>query len=298
MMTGPFQRRHGSVIGQQLSRREGGIMFRKKAVIFISALLLTFSTHLFLPLTSLGISPFEIFDSSTLSKVVKRNKLIVGMEVGFFPFEYADTQGKALGFDVDLASLAAKELGVEIEIKDMEWSGLIPALQGGKVDMIISSMTRTLDRAKTVTFTQPYFETGLCALISKKRASDLTEVGQLNETGRVLAVKLGTTGDLITGKLFPKASVNRYKEESACVMEVAAGRADAFIYDQISVLKHQKENPATTFAIAKPFTYEPYAIAIRSGDFDFLTWLNLFLETIKADGRYKQLRTKYFSEID
>ncbi len=270
----------------------------KRAVTILSVFLLFAASIFFASPACLGVTPFEIFESSTLSKAVKRNKLVVGMEVGFFPFEYSDTEGKPLGFDVDLAKLAAKELGVEIEIKDMEWSGLIPALQGGKVDLIISSMTRTLERAKTVTFTQPYFETGLCALISKKRASDVRDIGQLNEPERVLAVKLGTTGDLVTGKLFPKATVNRYKEETACFMEVAAGRADAFIYDQLSVLKHQRENPDTTFAIAKPFTYEPYAIAIRSGDFDFLTWLNLFLETIKADGRYKQIHSKYFSEIE
>jgi polar amino acid transport system substrate-binding protein len=219
------------------------------------------------------------------------------MEVKFFPFEYADTEGKPTGFDVDIASMMAKELGVEIEIKDMEFSGLIPSLQGGKIDMIISGMTRTLTRAKTVAFSDPYFETGLCALISKKRAPDVTEIAQLNAPGRIIAVKLGTTGDIITSKMFPNAQVNRFKEETACVMEVVAGRADAFIYDQLSISKHQKQNPDTTLAILKPFTYEPYAMAIRSGDFDFLNWLDLFLETIRADGRYQELYQKYFSDL-
>ncbi|MFZ2445358.1 MAG: transporter substrate-binding domain-containing protein [Syntrophobacteraceae bacterium] len=252
---------------------------------------------LFLPLLCHAVTPFEIFEASTLSRVVKRNKLIVGMEVKFFPFEYADTQGHPIGFDVDIASLAAKELGVEIEIRDMEFSGLIPALQGGKIDMIVSGMTRTLARAKTVTFTQPYFETGLCALISNRKAPDVTDIAQLNDTGRILAVKLGTTGDLVAARLFPKARVNRYKEETACVLEVVAGRADAFLYDRLSIAKHQRQNPDTTRAILKPFTHEPYAIAIRSGDFDFLTWLNQFLETIKADGRYRELHQKYFSNL-
>ncbi len=266
-------------------------MFRLK---IIPAIL---STLLLSPVC-LAATPFEIFEASTLNKVTKQKRLIVGMEAKFFPFEYADTTGKPIGFDVDLATLAAKELGVELEIKDMEFSGLIPALQGGKIDMIISGMTRTLARARTVTFTHPYFETGLCALLSNKKAPDVTDVAQLNDPGRIIAVKLGTTGDLVTAKLFPKAKVNRYKEETACVLEVVAGRADAFIYDQLSIVEHHRRNPDTTRAILKPFTHEPYAIAIRSGDFDFLTWLNLFLETIKADGRYKELHTKYFSEIE
>jgi polar amino acid transport system substrate-binding protein len=249
------------------------------------------------PLTCSAVTPFEIYEGSTLNQVIKRNKLVVGMEVKFFPFEYADTQGKPTGFDVDIATLMAKELGVEIEIKDMEFSGLIPALQGGKIDMIISGMTRTLARAKTVTFSSPYFETGLCALISKKKAPDITDVNQLNAPGRIIAVKLGTTGDIVTSKMFPKAQVNRFKEETACVMEVVAGRADAFLYDQLSIGKHHKQNPDTTTAILKPFTYEPYAIAIRSGDFDFSKWTDLFLETIKADGRHQELYKKYFSDL-
>src|SRR5208337_2535196 len=114
-------------------------------------------------LSCLAVSPFEIYEASALNQVIKRNRLIVGMEVKFFPFEYADTDGQPIGFDVDLAKIAAQELGVRIEIKDMEFSGLIPALQGGKIDMIISGMTRTPARAKTVSFTQPYFEAGLCA---------------------------------------------------------------------------------------------------------------------------------------
>ncbi len=247
--------------------------------------------------SSWAVTPFEIYEGSTLNQVIKRNKLIVGMEVGFFPFEYADTQGQPDGFDVDLVKLAAEELGVTIEIKDMEFSGLIPSLQGGRVDIIISGMTRTLARAKTVSFTQPYFQTGLCALLSNKRAPGVTEIAQLNDPGRILAVKLGTTGDLVTSKMFPKAKVERFKDETACVLEVVSGRADAFIYDQVSIVRHQVQNPATTYAIDKPFTYEPYAIALRNGDIDFLNWMNLFLETIKTDGRYEQLRKKYFKDL-
>ena len=194
-------------------------------------------------------TPFDIFEGSNLYQIVKRNKLIVGMEVSFFPFEYANEKGEPIGFDVDIAQLAAKELGVEIEIRDMEFAGLIPSLQGGKIDMIISGMTRTLTREKTVSFTQPYFVTGLCVLLSKKRAPNIQDVKELDSPDRILAVKLGTTGDLITGKLFPKAQVNRYKEETACVREVVTGRADAFLYDQLSITKHQKENADTTRAL-------------------------------------------------
>ena len=110
-------------------------------------------------------------------------------------------------------------------------------------------------------------------------------------------MKLGTTGDLVATKILPNAQINRYKDETACVREVVTGRADAFFYDQLSIGKHHKENAETTRALLKPFTYEPYAIAVRKGDFDFLSWLNMFIETIKADGRYQELYQKHFHDI-
>ena len=262
-----------------------------------SMLLLTLFMVLALSAPIGAVSPFDIFEGSDLNQVIKRNKLVVGMEVEYFPFEYANEKGEPVGFDVDIAKLIAQELGTGIEIKDMEWTGLIPSLQSGKIDLIISGMTRTLARSKTVTFTNPYFETGLCVLLSQKKAPNVKDVQELNAPDRIIAVKTGTTGDLITGKLFPKAQINRFKDETACVREVVTGRADAFLYDQISIAKHHKENPDTTRAILKPFTFEPFAIAIRKGDLDFLNWLNLFLETIKADGRYQELYQKHFGEL-
>jgi len=249
---------------------------------------------LVLPAMSASVSPYDIFKGSTLNHVIQTGILNVGMEVEYFPFEYANKQGNPIGFDVEIAKLIAKELGVKLKINDIEWTGLIPSLQTGKVDLIISGMTRTLTRAKAVSFTDPYFVTGLCALVSKKRSPGLTSVSALNQRGKIIAVKTGTTGDLIAKKRFAKAQINRFKDETACVREVVTSRADAFVYDQLSVAKHQRQNQESTYALLKPFTYEPFAIAIRKGDCDFLGWLNLFLETLKRDGRYKILHDRYF----
>ncbi len=246
---------------------------------------------------SFAASPYDIFGGSNLAAIVKRDKLVVGMELKFWPFEYVSENGQPVGFDVDVAGLLAKELGVELEIKDMEWTGLIPALQAGKIDLIISGITGTLERARTITFTRPYFTTGLCALVSVKKAPDLAAVAALDDPSRVIAVKTGTTADLTATKRFPKARINRYKEETACVQEVVSGRADAFFYDQISIAKHHKQNPDTTRALLTPFTYEPYCIALQKGDFDLWQWLEMFLETATSNGSLDALRRKHFGEL-
>jgi polar amino acid transport system substrate-binding protein len=247
--------------------------------------------------SSAATTPYDIYEGSNLRKIVERGTLVVGMELKFWPFEYVDEQGKPVGYDVEIAQTLADRLGVRLEIKDMEWTGLIPALSAGKIDLIISGITGTLERAKSITFTSPYFTTGLCTLLSVKKAADVTDVEQLNAPGRVLAVKTGTTADLVASKRFPKATINRYKEETACVQDVAAGRADAFFYDQLSIAKHQKQNAETTKALLTPFTYEPYCIALQKGDFDWWQWLEMYLATIKADGTLETLRAKYFKDI-
>ena len=154
-------------------------------------------------------NPFDIYEGSNLRKIVQRGSLVVGMELKFWPFEYVNDKGEPVGYDVDIAKTLADRLGVKLEIKDMEWTGLIPALAAGKIDLIISGITGTLERAKSITFSSPYFTTGLCALLSLKKAADSTSVDSLNAEGRVIAVKTGTTADLVATKRFPKATINR-----------------------------------------------------------------------------------------
>jgi len=249
------------------------------------------------PATAAAVGPYDVAAGSGLAAIIGRGKLVVGMELKFWPFEYVNEKGDPVGFDVDIARQIAKELGVELDIRDMEWTGLIPALQAGKIDLIISGITGTLERAKTITFSRPYFTTGLCALVSIKKAPDMTTVAALDDPSRIIAVKTGTTADLVASKRFPKAHINRYKEETACVQEVVSGRADAFFYDQISIAKHHKQNPDTTRALLTPFTYEPFCIAMQKGDFDLWQWLDMFLDISKANGTLDELRRKHFGEL-
>lgn len=263
----------------------------------IRRILLVLTVAVFAAQAVLAQTPFDINKQSLLTEIAGRKKLVVGMELKYPPFESTDAKGQPIGLDVELAKLAAKDLGVELEIKDMEWTGLIPALQTGKIDLIISGITGTLERAKTITFTSAYFTTGLCALLSSKRAADVAKVEQLDDPKRVIAVKTGTTSDLLASKRFPKATINRYKDESACVQEVVNGRADAFIYDQLSIAKHLKEYPAATKAILTPFTYEPFCIAMRKGDFDLWNWFEMFVALRKADGTLDDLRKQFVQPL-
>lgn len=245
----------------------------------------------------LGGAVFAAEQDTTLKTVAKRGKLVVGMEPKYRPFEYVDEKGTIVGFDVDLAAELARTLGVELVLRDMEFTALIPALHNGQVDLVISGLTGTLERAKTVTFSDPYFETGLCVLASRTRAPGLTHVDQLDAEGRAIAVKSGTTADLVLTKRFAKAVIHRFKDESAAVNEVVAGRADAFIYDQISVARHAAAFSQAAYALLTPFTFEPFCIAMRKGDFDTWQYVNMFLRQAARDGTVDRLKKTHLGQL-
>jgi len=244
-------------------------------------------------------APDDALDSrsSVLERVGREGKLLVGMHLGVEPFAFFDAQGRAVGFDVDLANLAAMELGAALEIKDIRSEELIPALEKGEIDMVVSRLRATPRLARNLAFSDPYFVTGLCALVSRKKSPKALRVSDLNVRGKILAVRNGTAADLVASRLFTEAEVRRFEDEAGCERAVVAARADAFLSDQFAVARLNRQNPESTMAILKPFTYEPMSIAIRKGDFDGWNWLNIFLRAIKSDGRYAELYERYFRDL-
>ena len=118
-------------------------------------------------------------------------KLVIGMELSYPPFEMRDSHGEPAGVSVDLANALGEKLGQPVEIQNLPFAGLIPALKTGKIDLIISSMTATPERAQSIDFSEPYLKTGLCLLVAAK--SDLQSIADLDRTGRAIAVVKGTT---------------------------------------------------------------------------------------------------------
>src|SRR2546421_4818399 len=119
-----------------------------------------------------------------------KEKLIVGMELAYPPFEMTDVQNRPTGVSADLAKALAKFLGKEIEIQNLPFDGLIPALKTGKINLIISSMTATPERAQSIDFSEPYVKTGLCLLVAKN--PKIQSIQDLDRPGDTVAVKLGT----------------------------------------------------------------------------------------------------------
>ncbi|HEX7261881.1 MAG TPA: transporter substrate-binding domain-containing protein, partial [Luteolibacter sp.] len=190
--------------------------------------------------------------------------LRVGMDLSYPPFEMQDKSGNPDGVSVKLAEALAKHLDRPVKIVPMEFSGLIPALKTGNIDLILSSMTATPQRAQSIDFSNPYAFTGLALLV--RRDSDIRSVEDLRKPGTTVTAKAATTGETWAIKNLPSAKRVVFEDQTACVLEVVQGRADAFIYDQLSIYKYAQENQSTTRGLLSPFVEESWAIGVAKGN--------------------------------
>jgi polar amino acid transport system substrate-binding protein len=220
--------------------------------------------------------------------------LQVGMELAYPPFEMEDPQGNPTGVSVDLATALGKYLNQPVTIENIPFSGLIPALKTGKIDLIISSMTETPERAQSIDFSDPYLTTGLCLLVGKN--STIRGIADVDRPGVTVVVKQGTTGQAYARDHLKSARVLVLDKETACVLEVTQGKADAFIYDQMSTYTNWKNNPDTTRPILAPFKTESWAIGIQQGNDALRDKVNAFLKDFRAKGGFEQLGDRYLAE--
>jgi polar amino acid transport system substrate-binding protein len=222
------------------------------------------------------------------------NELIVGMELSYPPFETMDTSGKPSGVSVDLAEALGRALGRPVQIKNIPFTGLIPSLKTGKIDCIISSMTDTPARRESIAFSNPYLSIGLALLVAKN--SLIQSMADIDQAGKTLVVRQGTTGEVWARANIGKAKILAVEKESSAVLEVIQGKADAFLYDQMSVWKNAQEHSDTTRAILKPVQRENWAIGIRLHDDTLRNSINAFLDQFRANGGFDALGNKYLGD--
>jgi polar amino acid transport system substrate-binding protein len=230
---------------------------------------------------------FLVFSTSALAfgcskgskNSAKSQALLVGMDLSYPPFEMQDKSGNPDGVGVKMAGALAAHLGRNLKIVPMEFSGLIPALKTGNIEIILSSMTATDERRKSIDFSNPYAFTGLALLVRKD--SDIQSIEDLKKPGRKITAKTSTTGEIWATNHIPQAGRVVFEDQAACVLEVAQGRADAFIYDQLSIYKYAEENKETTRGLLKPFVEESWAIGIAKGNDQLLAQVNAFLDDFR-----------------
>lgn len=216
--------------------------------------------------------------------------LKVGTSADFPPFEFQDAKtGAYLGFDIDLIKALGEKMGMDVQIVNTAWDGLIPGLMTGNYDCIISAMTITEERQKAVSFSKSYFNAGQ-VIVTLKKDTAVKSVADL--VGKKIAVQIGTTGDLVASDI-KGATVKRFNLAPDAIQEVRNGGAVACIIDLAVAAEIAAAFKDIRFGA--PFTEEFYGIAIRKNNADLLKKMNAAIDSLNASGEYDVIFNKWFA---
>ncbi len=237
----------------------------------------------------------ELVKESTIEQIMKRGVMRVGMDT-FVPWAMKDKTGKFIGFEIDVATQLAKDMGVKVEFVPTKWAGIIPALLTGKFDVIIGGMGIRPKRALKVNFTRPYDYSGMSMVASKKLAAGFKSLADFNKPDVQIACKLGTTAVMAAKKFIPKAKLRLFDDEAQAYQELRNGNVHAVVGSAPRPAFEAVTYPDSLFMPLKEnFTKEPIAFALRKGDFDTLTFFNSWI-TVKADTGWLKDRHHYWFE--
>jgi polar amino acid transport system substrate-binding protein len=214
--------------------------------------------------------------------------------MSFPPFEMLDSSGQPAGISVELARALGRYLHRPVQLENIPFDGLIPSLKTGKLDLVISSLTVTDDRAKSIDFSEPYLKMGLSLLIAKD--SNIQSIADVDKPNVRVAVKKATTGQIYAIQHLQNARVFVFNDDATCATEVAQHKADCMIYDQVSIFQHWKKYQDSTRAVLQPFQQEEWAIGLRKGNDELRQQVNAFLQSYKQSGGFNELGNKYFGE--
>ena len=240
----------------------------------------------------------QLVKESALEQVLKRGTLRVGMST-FVPWAMRDKTGKLIGFEIDVATRLANDLGVKVEFVPTKWDGIIPALLSGKFDVIIGGMGIRPDRNLKVNFSIPYEYTGMSLVAHKVLAAGFRSLKDFNRPDVVLAARLGSTAVTAAKKYMPKAQLRMFDDESQAYQELLNGRVHAVVGSAPMPRFQAIKNPEKLFLPLKTnFTREPIGFAIRKGDFDTLNYLNNWIRVVEAEGWLRERKYYWFETKD
>ncbi|MBP5303644.1 MAG: basic amino acid ABC transporter substrate-binding protein [Clostridia bacterium] len=225
--------------------------------------------------------------STTDSKAATKT-LVMGTNATFPPYEYVDDNGTIIGIDAEIAKAVCDKLGYELQIKDMEFDSLIPAVQAGSIDFAMAGMTVTDERKESVDFTDSY-ATGVQVVIVKEDSAIKT-VDDLKD--KKIGVQSGTTGDIYCTDDYGQENVNQYANGALAVAALVNGQVDCVVIDNEPAKAYVAANTGLKI-LETEYVTEDYAAAISKDNNALLTEFNGALKELIADGTVKTIVDKY-----
>jgi polar amino acid transport system substrate-binding protein len=235
--------------------------------------------------------------SPVMDRIVSRGELRVGVSGDMPPMNLLTKEEKLIGMDVDLATMMAEAMGVKLNLQRIDFQGLLPALESGSIDMIVSNMTMTPERNLKVAFVGPYFTSGKAFLTKRSSIAQAKGLPDVNSPQYTFAALKQSTSEAVIRSGAPQAKLLTTATQNEAIQMVIDGKADAMIADYPICVVATYRNPAAGLvSVVAPVTYEPIGIAAPKGDPHLLNWLGNFLHGLEKAGYMNGLKEKWFAQ--
>ena len=232
------------------------------------------------------------------STAMARDLLRVGTEPTFAPFEFLDTKkNEFTGFDIDLIKAIADKAGYDVEIMNMGFDALIPALTGSTIDVIAAGISITPEREQRVAFTTPYYTSGLSFWIRAENAEKYPDFASLKNTH--IAAQIGTTGAEYARHHIEGATVSNFNTTSEAFMDLTSRNCAAVVMDRPVLAYFLKTKPrlAKNFKLSTEIAEaQSFGFAVRKDTTELLKKLNDAFAELKASGEFDKIHSKWFAE--
>jgi polar amino acid transport system substrate-binding protein len=238
-------------------------------------------------------------NSPVLNRITMNGELVVGTAASMPPLNMTTKDGEIIGLEIDLAKAMASSMGVNLRLEAMQFNELLPALEAGKIDMILSGMTITPQRNMKVAFAGPYFKSGKAILTKLPTMAQAQTPQDVNDPRKSIVTLRGSTSEQFVKDNLVKTKLVTASSYDEAIDMVLNGKVDAMFADYticvVTIFRYPK---AGLLTVVSPLTYEPLGIALPANDPLLVNWVNNYLKTLEDSGALEELTWEWFEKSD
>lgn len=267
----------------------------KKTILglFIIAL----SVTLFSGCADMGAAGAKATANPVISRIQERGELVVGTAGDMPPLNMTTKSGDIIGVEADIATFMAAQMGVEARFEVMSFAQLLPALEAGQVDMVMSGMTMTPKRNMRVAFVGPYFISGKAFLTKVETIANADEAAAVNKATTRLTALRGSTSEAYVRRALSKAQLTTAANYDEAVKLVRDDQVHALVADfPVAVVSVMRYPDAGFVAVSTPLTYEPIGVALPANDPLLVNWVENTLNSLETTGALEAIADRWLTD--